>query len=362
MKILYVIDRPNLFGSEQHLFDILQYQKERNEIAVMAFRNGPLIAKIETLGISVYNVNCLSWFALLRLYKRFKVVVRLFQPDIIHSHQPKATFYMSLFGKVVNLKHIATIHTDPKAPTANYVFPIKIAIYLFHRIIILIVELLATKCVYVSNTLKNRFSVCTKNSLVISNWLSPRFGAIKKRNFRKCMNYLYVGSLAPSKGTKEVIEFFGKIHELDKNVILNIIGSGSEEYLTCLRKVIASCGLETSVFIRGYQDDVEKYYLESDVFISLTRGESFGLVFVEAMAYGLPIICSDLKILREVVFPENLFIGKKGFDKDRFISFLNRIENASLSDKNQKWVGEKYNYDLQQSFLSNLYNEVLTLK
>ena len=31
MRVLYVIDRPNLFGSEQHLFDILQYQKVGKE-------------------------------------------------------------------------------------------------------------------------------------------------------------------------------------------------------------------------------------------------------------------------------------------------------------------------------------------
>ena len=362
MRVLYVIDRPNLFGSEQHLFDILQYQKVRNEIVVMTFRNGPLISKIESLGITIYNIDCLSWFALLKLYKRFKMVVRLFRPDIVHSHQPKAIFYMSLFCRLANLKQIATIHTDPKAPAVNYAFPLKIFIYLFHRFIILIVELLANKCVYVSNALMNQTSIYSKKSLVIHNWLSPRFYSIEKRNFRKCVTYLYVGSLIPSKGTKEVIEFFGKIHELDKNVILNIIGNGPVEYLTYLRKVIISNRFESSVFIRGYQDDIEKYYLESDVFISLTRGESFGLVFIEAMAHGLPIICSDLKILREVVFSENLFIGKKGFDKDEFISFLNRIENGALSDKNQKWVEQKYNYDLQQSLLSNLYNEVLISK
>ena len=165
---------------------------------------------------------------------------------------------MSLFCRLANLKQIATIHTDPKAPAVNYAFPLKIFIYLFHRFIILIVELLANKCVYVSNALMNQTSIYSKKSLVIHNWLSPRFYSIEKRNFRKCVTYLYVGSLIPSKGTKEVIEFFGKIHELDKNVILNIIGNGPVEYLTYLRKVIISNRLESSVFIRGYQDDIEK--------------------------------------------------------------------------------------------------------
>ena len=41
-RILYVIDRPNSYGSEQHLFDVVSFQHRSHAVRVLAFRNGPL--------------------------------------------------------------------------------------------------------------------------------------------------------------------------------------------------------------------------------------------------------------------------------------------------------------------------------
>lgn len=174
-------------------------------------------------------------------------------------------------------------------------------------------------------------------------------------------NYLCVGSIDPSKGTLELITLFDRLLRYQPAARLTIVGDGQNEpYKRQVEHLILSRGLAEQVVLAGYQDNPSAYYSTHDVFILLTKGESFGLVFVEAMYYGLLVICPDLDILREIVHPANLFIDPKAPDIERAVAaFVDSADVEGVAAANRSWAVEQYDYETQQRKLAEAYDRIL---
>lgn len=67
MKILYVIDKPNMYGSERHLLDILSFfSKNKNDkIELVTFSDGPMLQYVKGIKSSVFPMSWLFNFAAL---------------------------------------------------------------------------------------------------------------------------------------------------------------------------------------------------------------------------------------------------------------------------------------------------------
>jgi glycosyltransferase involved in cell wall biosynthesis len=106
------------------------------------------------------------------------------------------------------------------------------------------------------------------------------------------VTFAYVGRLWSGKGLTFLLDAFAELQELDVGkVTLLLVGDGLDEAL--LRKRCKAKGLENVVFAGFQHDDVlPRFYGASDVFVSPTLGDPFGMVVLEAMACGLPVIAS----------------------------------------------------------------------
>ena len=100
---------------------------------------------------------------------------------------------------------------------------------------------------------------------------------------------LFVGRLVPYKGLETLLRAADRIP-----CGIAIIGTGPLE--AALRKGIAARGLEGKVRLLGRVDDLRPFYLGCDFFVlpSVTALEGFGIVQIEAMALGKPVVSSDL--------------------------------------------------------------------
>lgn len=165
---------------------------------------------------------------------------------------------------------------------------------------------------------------------------------------------LFVGGLDKPhyfKGLDYLIESIAKIK--NSGVKLLIVGDGDlkDHYIDTAR--VAGVGDRVIFAGKISDEDLPKYYSSCDVFVlpSVTTGESFGLVLVEAMASGKPVIASDLPGLRAVVDD-----GKNGFlaspkDADaiaiRIEELLNNPElSKSCGENGRKKVEEKYSWSI----------------
>jgi rhamnosyl/mannosyltransferase len=100
---------------------------------------------------------------------------------------------------------------------------------------------------------------------------------------------LAVGRLVPYKGFEVLIRALA-----DTEATLLLIGTGPQ--LQRLQAVAGEVGVSERVHFFGYVDDIQPYFHAASIFVlpSISRAESFGLVQLEAMAAGVPIINTDL--------------------------------------------------------------------
>ncbi len=109
----------------------------------------------------------------------------------------------------------------------------------------------------------------------------------------KTKTILYVGRLEDRKGLKYLLRAYSELHLRRGDVQLLIAGSGPDE--NKLREYVKELSIPDVTFL-GYITDEEKIHQlhKADVFCSPARyGESFGIVLLEAMAAGVPIVAGD---------------------------------------------------------------------
>lgn len=132
---------------------------------------------------------------------------------------------------------------------------------------------------------------------VIYNPLTLEPGKPSQGNSKR---FLAVGRFSHRhKGFDLLIEAFNIFAKNNKEWALDIVGEGVEEPL--YRKMIADYKLEGRITIHPFTNNIQHYYTNAQVYVLSSRWEGFGLVLVEAMAHGLPIVSSDLPTSKEIM-------------------------------------------------------------
>jgi phosphatidylinositol alpha-mannosyltransferase len=131
----------------------------------------------------------------------------------------------------------------------------------------------------------------------------PRFaGAVTLARWQDgTPNVLFVGRHEPRKGLLDLLKAHRILRRTGHENRLLIVGSGPQEREA--RRYVATRGLQAVEFL-GRVSDAEKAQLfrTADVYASpATGGESFGIVLLEAMAAGAPIVASDIHGYKGVV-------------------------------------------------------------
>jgi glycosyltransferase involved in cell wall biosynthesis len=96
-----------------------------------------------------------------------------------------------------------------------------------------------------------------------------------------------------------LIDAFNLFAKKNSEWTLDIVGEGPEEEM--YRQKIAEYQLEKRVLIHPFTNNIQAYYSQAQVYVLSSRWEGFGLVLVEAMAHGLPIVSSDLPTSKEIM-------------------------------------------------------------
>ena len=116
----------------------------------------------------------------------------------------------------------------------------------------------------------------------------------------KNRRFLAVGRLEPKhKGFDLLIKAFDKFAQHNQDWFLDIVGDGPEK--DALNKMIENRYLSRRVKIHPWTENIQMFYSQASVYVSSSRWKDFGLVLVQAMAHGLPVISSDLPSSKEIL-------------------------------------------------------------
>lgn len=148
-------------------------------------------------------------------------------------------------------------------------------------------------------------------------------------------NILFVGRKDERKGLRYLLQAFSTLRRTRDDTRLIIVGPGEpdRECATLLSVINAEYPDSVSVTGAVSDEDLPRYYASADVFCSpATGGESFGIVLVEAMAAGVPVVASDIDGYRDVVSHEanGLLVGPR--DPTAIVNAVARVlDNPDLS-------------------------------
>jgi glycosyltransferase involved in cell wall biosynthesis len=125
--------------------------------------------------------------------------------------------------------------------------------------------------------------------------------AINVKRFQKSAGYIMkrgaditlttTGALVDKKNQQFLLDVVREIKMSGKSVLLHVLGYGPN--MEALVNKAEQLGIKNEVVFHGSVGDVEAYLWRSDIYVHAALYEPFGLVLVEAMAAGLPVVCLD---------------------------------------------------------------------
>jgi glycosyltransferase involved in cell wall biosynthesis len=140
---------------------------------------------------------------------------------------------------------------------------------------------------------------------------------------------LYVGHLSGLKGVDILIHAVAKLRFEFPKIKLHLVGNGNAARFAALSK---DEGIEKSVIFHSWTKPsmIPSYYKSADICVFPSRHEGFGIVILEAMASGVPVIASDIPSFREII--SNGFDGR--LFKSQDIDALTKEVAALYRDPN----------------------------
>jgi glycosyltransferase involved in cell wall biosynthesis len=214
--------------------------------------------------------------------------------DLAHAHLVHADWYLaaaSIFGRGVPL--VSTKHNpDPFRRLASFRVVERTAMRRYKAVIA------------ISESLK-KFTediAGSRRVAVVEYGIPMRRRAPAERRPQRIGRVLAVGRLTRQKGFDVAIRAFASVTTEISTARLEIAGEGEERAF--LSRLIAELGLARSVTLLGERDDILELMQQADALVHPARWEGFGLVLLEAMSAGLPIVASRVGAIPEVVDDE----------------------------------------------------------
>lgn len=122
---------------------------------------------------------------------------------------------------------------------------------------------------------------------------------------------IYTGNAYPHKNLQSLIDIWPGVFEKTKMSL--IISSGRDVFTSRIEKLIHDKKAEKFVHYMGFltDDQLASAYSHATMYVFPTLLEGFGLPGLDAMNFGLPVVCSDIPVLREVYGPAALYFNPK---------------------------------------------------
>lgn len=139
----------------------------------------------------------------------------------------------------------------------------------------------------------------------------PEAEAVRKKYFIPDKYLLYVGTIQPRKNIGTLIKAYSSLAKAGK-IMHKLVITGRKGWLYGpLFELIKNEGMEEKIVFTGFVPDEELPYIYNgaDLFVYLSLFEGFGIPPLEAMACGVPVICSNTTSLPEVVGDAGILVA-----------------------------------------------------
>ena len=323
MKIGIISERLNrpLIGVgtyTHHLIKEMSMIYPKDKIYLIDYRDYEMFKNLNKIIIapSVKYLPKKSYFW--HLYSQFRLRKNDFKLDIIHSPE-NATLFVNL----KNQKKIITVHD-----IRPYLFPELGITGVRYKFALPRTLKTADKIITDSNSTKkdliNYFNIPEEKIKVILLAADEKFEVLNNEKINEVKQkfnldfpfVLYVGILTKHKNIPTLIKAFYKIKKEDIKHKLVIAGTKRGKYKEIF-ETIDKLNLQNDIVFTGYisDEDLPALYNAADLFVYPSLFEGFGLLPLESMACGTPVITSNTSSLPEVVGDAGIMIDPHDVDR-----------------------------------------------
>ena len=239
--------------------------------------------------------------------------------DIVHTNSTKPGIigriaaYLAGVPLVVHTIHGLSFHKFVKFPLWQFYWACEMFASIFcHKIVI------------VNKYYTKYFKWFKNKTCTVYNGVDySTFPTINTDNHTKIngkVNVLFVGRLDKPKNPLQLLETARRLRSTHPNVHFCLVGDG--EYMEQCRNFISNNHLEDYVSLEGWRTNVYDYYQRSDIFAVPSIYEAFGIMFLEAGYYNLPVCSTTAEGIPEVVINNTTGLLCEPNDVDAFTKNL----------------------------------------
>ena len=296
----------------------------------------------------------LSWW----LYPKIRALLKKEQFDIIHLHEPMVPILplcVLEFSKSVN---VGTFHASYSRQHLYRAFQPIIKRWQKRLHGSIAVSPAARR--YVNNTFPGEYEIIPNG--IDYKHFSANVAPLPQYQDGK-LNILFVGRLEKRKGLRYLLEAYSKLKWEMPNTRLIVVGPGNPDKESY--RILSSHGLRDVEFAgRVSYDELPRYYATADIFCSpATGGESFGIVLLEAMSAGKPVVASDIEGFRGIMTDgeQGLLVPKK--DTGALANALGRLARdpelrSKLGGQGSR-SAEDYRWEVVAGRVEEYYNRCI---
>lgn len=307
MKILYVTTVAITMGFFPAHIKMLQDKGHTVELACNL--DEALPEKAAVLGCTTHHIP-FSRSPLSRenitAYRELKRLLTESHYDIVHTHTPNASAFVRLACRKLRKQDMKVFYTAhgfhfyDGAPLANWLlfYPVEWLCSHWTDVLITINHEDYTRA-------QNRFHAKQTLHIPGVGVNTAQFGCHNTRESKRqelgipanAKVLLTVGELNENKNQSVILRAMARLGDPDLHYVL----CGQGEHNGILRNLAEELGLSDRVHLLGFRRDVAEIYPAADLYLCPSFREGLNVSIMEAMASGLPVICSDIRGNRDLV-------------------------------------------------------------
>jgi len=369
MKVLIINESLSLGGAESMSVELANALVGKNIKTFFTSAFGPLVNRLNKK-IIFYEIPRYNLFSILEIINKLSKIIFKIKPDIIHNQGATLSVLTGMALKKSKLKSINILTHHSRTFTR---LPHFLAVHLLNKYCDHIIAVSQSKY----NELQQTGIPIHKISLIpnfidyeliYKNICSYSEGAICNQLNIFQDNYIItmVGRLIHTKRFDKFIKILAQCStKLNKDVVGIIIGEGPMRKK--LEELARSYSKNVKIYFLGYQRDIYRYLSISNIFLFPSEhDEVLPMVLIEALASGVPIICSNIPGNNDVVRDGYNGFLVNGSDKE-YVNCINKILNnddlaLEMSRNGIKMARSKFDKDIVISNIISQYKKLLNSK
>lgn len=323
---------PRVVGGISRVVHDLSHKlvKDGQDVTVVTYRDGDTAYFEDDDGVKVYRVdnfmispnNFIDWVMQLNfnmIAKAGEIIAKEGKFDVIHAHDWLAAYAAKTLKASYDIPMVCTIHATEAGRNSGIRTDMQKYINDTEWLLTYEASEVIVNSNYMKSEIQRLFGLPFEKINVVPNGVNlNNFNNVyRDYDFRRRFAMdnekiiLFMGRLVYEKGIQHLISAMPKILDHYHDVKLVIAGKGG--MLDELKAQVDYLGISQKVYFAGYLNskDVQKMYRCADVSVFPSTYEPFGIVALEAMLAGVPVVVSDIGGLNEIV--EHGVTGMKSY-------------------------------------------------